>query len=101
MAARRKKEKILGLYFGWLIGTRGGMYYADGRSNRRDAGRHSLSTRDRAEALEALRRLDLVVAVRLGLADPGSLNSQPAEAVTLEDGRRRYEAHAARPRVTG
>jgi integrase len=101
MAARRKKEKIVGQYLCWLIGTRGGVYYADGRSNRRKAGRHSLGTRDRAEALEALKRLDLKIAVRFGLADKNCLDRQSADQLSLEEGRRRYEAHVARPRVTG
>src|SRR5207253_8655899 len=73
MAARRKKERIAGTYFTWLLGRRGGVFYADGRPNRPPAGRHSLATRDHAQALTALRHLDLVRAVDLGLADRSSL----------------------------
>jgi hypothetical protein len=44
---KAKKERIDGRYYIWLLGTRHGVYYADGRSNRRNAGRHSLGSRDR------------------------------------------------------
>src|SRR5207248_1912246 len=73
----------------------------DGRSNRQNLGRHSLGTRDRAQALEKLKRLDLVKAVEFGLADRRSLDHQPADVLSLEEGRRRYEDHVARPPVTG
>jgi hypothetical protein len=72
MPAKRKNERIAGTYFVWLLGQRDGVYYADGRSNRPSAGRHSLGTRNYAEAVEALKQLDLVQAVALGRAD-GSL----------------------------
>jgi hypothetical protein len=42
MPRKAKKERVAGQFFQWLVGTRSGVFYADGRSNSgRDAGRHS------------------------------------------------------------
>jgi integrase len=101
MPKKRTKELITGKHFQWRLGQRDGVYYADGRSNRPNAGRHSLGTRDRAKALEELKRLDVVKAVAFGLADRRSLDQPAADVLSLEEGRRRYEAHVARPPVTG
>jgi integrase len=101
MPAKRKKERVVGAYFTWLLGRRAGVYHADGRSNRPDAGRHSLGTRDHAEALEALKHLDLVQAVQLGLADRALLAPAAPEQLSLADGRRLYLRHVNRPQVVG
>jgi hypothetical protein len=101
MPARRKKERVVCAHFVWLLGQRGGVYYADGRSNRTAAGRHSLGTKDRTAALEALKRLDLARAVALGVADRSALSVGPPGRLDLAQGRRLYEDHAGRPRVVG
>lgn len=101
MPAKRKKERLAGAHFVWLIGQRNGVYYADGRSNRPPVGRHSLGTRDKAEALEALRQLDLVQAVQRGLADPAPPGSVPPTPLALAEGRRLYLQHVTRPAVVG
>jgi integrase len=100
MPTPRKKERIAGSHFIWLLGQRKGVYYADGRSNKIDAGRHSLGTKDRKEALEALKKLDLVRAVELGLADRAVLKTSPT-LLSLEEGRRLYLAHVGRPALVG
>src|SRR5262249_9935456 len=100
MPRKRKKEEVLGKHFVWLLGLRSGVYYADGRSNQPDAGRHSLGTRSRTEALQALQRLDVVRAVALGLADQALLLA-PLEQLSLAEGRRLYLQHVTRPRVGG
>jgi integrase len=101
MPAKRKKEEVNGQFFRWLVWLRNGTYYADGRSaNPVNAGRHSLGTDDRSAALEALKRLDLVVAVGHGLADRSVLVDR-ALPLPLADGRRLYEAHVGRARVVG
>src|SRR5262249_56575462 len=84
MPAKRKKERICGAHFVWLLGQRGGVYYADGRSNRPPAGRHSLGTKYHAEARAALKRLDLVQALRLGLANRALLAAASPEPLSLE-----------------
>jgi integrase len=101
MPAKRKKERVAGAHFVWLLGRRAGVYYADGRSSRPPAGRHSLGTRDRADALKALEQLDLVMAVKLGRADKALLTPAPQQQLSLAEGRRLYLQHVGRPRVTG
>ena len=64
------------IYFEWKLFCRVGVYYADGRGGRYKLGKHSLGTRDREEALERLKALDLHCATKLGLAQ--------TEAVSLE-----------------
>jgi integrase len=102
MPRKPNKERVQGRFFTWLLGTRGnGVFYADGRSNAQDAGRHSLGTRDRAEALEQLHRLDLHRAVTLGMCDASALKGDGPALLTLKEGRNRYLAHVSRPAVQG
>src|SRR4051812_30257728 len=101
MPRKRKKERVPGQYFTWLLGTRNGVYYADGRSNAPGLGRHSLGTRDRDEALGRLRHLDLVKAVEVGLADASLLKADRDSLLPLEDGRRRYMGYVGRPAIQG
>jgi integrase len=101
MPAKRRKERIVGSYFVWLLGQRGGVYYADGRTNRPCAGRHSLGTREYNEALEALKQLDLVKAVELGVADRALLATAQSGQLSLDEGRSLYLQHVQRPRVVG
>jgi integrase len=77
-----------------------GMWYADGRSNTPPAGRHSLGTPDRAEALQLLPELDRVRAEDLRLVAPSSSEPQ-YRPLSLDEGRKAYETHIARPRVAG
>jgi integrase len=101
MPAKRKKERVVAAHFVWLLGQRGGVWYADGRTNRPSAGRHSLGTKDYDEALQALQRLDLVRAVDLGRADRSALAETPPGLLSLAEGRRLYLEHVSRPRVVG
>jgi integrase len=98
---KREKEKLILPHFVWLIGHRDGVFTADGRSNRVDAGRHSLGTRDRNQALENLKQLDRVRAVELGLADRGILNHSGSQALDLGQGRDLYMQFVGRPAITG
>lgn len=101
MPRKPTKERVRGDYYQWLLGTRGGVYYADGRGNAPGLGRHSLGTRDRQEALAALRHLDLVKAVETGRADAALLGQDPDHLLPLEEGRRRYMDHVNRPAIQG
>ena len=101
MPAKRNKEKIRGVFFTWLLGQRNGVYFADGRSNRPPLGRQSLTTRDRKEALEQLKKLDRVMAVEAGIADRSILGTMDVPLVDLEDGRQAYIKYIERPRVVG
>jgi integrase len=101
MPKPRNKEEIVCQYFRWLLGRRGDVYFADGRSNNPPLGRQTLGTKDRTEALESLKQLDLVAAVQAGRADKTLLDQAPADQLGLEEGWKRYLQHVARPRVTG
>lgn len=102
MPRQPKKERVPGQYFDWLLGTRSnGVFYADGRSNSPDLGRHSLGTRERREALDQLRHLDLVKAVEHGRADASLLQADRDALLPLADGRQRYMDHVTRPAVQG
>lgn len=80
---------------------RDGVYYADGRSNHANPGRHSLNTRDLDQARKRLAKLDLKRAVDLGLAKALPLVLEPDQPLTLEVGRQLYEDYIHRPIVAG
>lgn len=102
MPKLRKKEEITCTYFRWLLGQRNGVWFADGRSNAINLGRHSLGTRDYDEARRTiLPQLDLTMAVRHGLADASLLDDRLAKPLPLEEGRQLYTEFTSRPRVTG
>ncbi len=88
-------------HFAWRLTSRSGKWYADGRSNTPSAGRHSLGTDNKSEALKLLPELDRVRAEDLGLIPRSiTINSQGIP-LPLLDGRRLYETHSSRPQVTG
>jgi integrase len=99
MPKKLSKQRIVGKYFIWLLGQRDGVYTADGRSNRIPAGRHSLGSKNYQEALDAIQQLDLVMAVKLGLADRSVLDEPESSLLGLEKGKDLYLAHVQRPRV--
>jgi integrase len=101
MPAKRKKERIICQFFSWLVGQRGGVYVADGRSNAVNVGRHSLGTRDRDEAVQRLSRLDAVKAVEFGLAPRCILEKSEAAVLTLDEGRQLYLKHVGRAPILG
>ena len=80
---------------------RDGVYYADGRSNGRNAGRHSLGTRDKDEARRRLVELDVQRAAELGLIPLPKVKDHEDQSLTLAEGRQLYEEHLARSLVTG
>ncbi len=101
MPRPRKPELIHCAHFKWRLTQRAGVWWADGRSNATDAGRQSLGTRDRDEALRALPELDLRRAEDLGLVPLSDRPDHKSKPLPLADGRKLYEAHIARPEVTG
>jgi integrase len=60
-----------------------------------------LGTPERDEALRLLPQLDWVQAERLGLAQHSLNMDSPAPSLAIEEGRKLYESHLTRPRVTG
>ena len=101
MPKKRKNDQVKCSYFLWRLISRHGVWYADGRTNIPNAGRHSLNTRDKKQAIELLSELDRVRAVEVGLAPKTILPMAKGTPLTLEGGRRLYETHLRRPRVTG
>ena len=101
MPRKSSKQRIQCQYFTWLIGTRKGVYYADGRGLKPDLGRHSLNTKDRDQAQEALRHLDLRTAVDHGRADANSLHQATKQLLPLDEGWTVYWEHLSRPAVMG
>lgn len=100
MPKRRKQEFVNCRYFGWLIGRRdeGGVFYADGRTNELNVGRHSLGTKDKSAALATLRELDLKMAVKHGRAEASLLHTEQ-KPLEIEAGIKLYMEHVQRPRV--
>ncbi len=101
MPKRRKNELFAGDHFTWKLYQRNGIWHADGRTNAVNAGRHSLGTTDRTEALQRLSRLDSVVAADHGLIPRDQIPAAPAKVLLLAAGRKFYEAHIKRPRTVG
>ena len=101
MPKPRKNEFIRCSHFLWRLICRAGVWYADGRSNTPNAGRHSLGTSDKDEALRLLPQLDRVRAETLGLAPRTLEVNASGRPLPIEEGRKLYEAHVSRPRVTG
>lgn len=101
MARKPKNEKIQCEHYSWVLKTkiRTGVFFADGRGNKPDLGRHSLGTRSRDAALVALRELDNLKAVEHGRAAP-RVNPEDGELV-LQDGWSRYINHLSRPAIQG
>lgn len=96
---KNSTNKIVCMYFSWNLFSRCGVFYADGRHNRPSLGRHSLGTRDRAEAMEMLRALDRRKAIELRLIEPEA--DTPSDELLIERTWQRYLDHVARPDVLG
>lgn len=101
MPKKRQKEEVRGQYFRWLLGVRDGVYFADGRSNKPSLGRQSLGVHSKKAAMEAVHELDLVMAVKHGLAERTLLNVDQSKLLDLATGRELYEKFVKRPKVAG
>jgi integrase len=103
MPKPRKKELIQCQYFRWKIGKRNGVYQADGRTgNQSNLGRHSLGTKVINDAREALKSLDVQLAVETGIIAREALQVHREDTdLALVEGWRLYLEHASRPKITG
>ena len=71
MPGSQKARIVECQYLRWRLRLRDNeVWYADGRGNKPNPGRHSLNTRDYEEARETLKTVDLAEAIRLGIATP-------------------------------
>jgi hypothetical protein len=100
MPKPRKNEVIQAPYFTWKLRLRDGVYYADGRANSTNVGRHSLHERDHAAALERLGELDVAKAIEHGLA-VATPNRPGDKRLPLPEGREMYDSWIQRPFAVG
>jgi integrase len=100
MPQRPKHAPIQCQYFIWHLRQRDGVFYADGRSNRPSLGKHSLGTRERDDAMDRLRQLDLQKAIELGRAEPNPAD-QTSHSLSINDGWQLYLARCEDPEILG
>jgi integrase len=98
--AKRLTERNVCEHFSWKLFIRNGVFYADGRHNQPNLGKHSLGTRDREEALRTLHQLDRRKAVELKLVQPKP-STDLNQALPLIELWEQYIAHVGRPEVLG
>jgi integrase len=96
---KQRNNQIVCEYFTWNLFDRDGVFYADGRMNIPSLGKHSLGTRDRDQALAALRELDRRIAIQNLKAQQRPTDSH--QLVLIGDGWKRYLEHVGRPDVLG
>ena len=97
--SKKSREPIKCEFFNWRMFERDGVFYADGRSNEPNVGKHSLNTRNREEAMERLKKLDFRMAVKLGRASASPIARH--SELSISDGWSRFLAHCERPDVLG
>lgn len=83
----------------WNLFRRAGVFYADARGGKCKLGKHSLGTRDRDEAIERLKQLDLRKAIELGLAKPDA--AKPIAITSITGGWQIYLEYSGRSPVLG
>lgn len=99
MPARKKHSQVNCQYFRWRLFQRSGVWYADGRFENLNLGKHSLGTRDRQEAEANLRKLDYVKAIQHGLARDTGVD--PDNRLKITRGWQLYLEWCERPEVMG
>jgi integrase len=97
--SRKRSNQVVCEFSKWNLFRRDGVFYADGRMNTPNLGKHSLGTRDREEALTALRELDRQIAIRNSAAQPRP--SDTHQNVPITEGWDGYLRHVGRPDVLG
>lgn len=97
MPKKRDNITMVSHHFSWIIYQRDGVFYADGRNNSKPLGRYSLGVKTKEEIPERLYQLDDVLSS--SRTNPISLKTK--EPLVLEEGRRLYMEHQARPRSLG
>tara|TARA_R110002072_G_C7978872_1_gene535943 strand:+ start:898 stop:2118 length:1221 start_codon:yes stop_codon:yes gene_type:complete len=99
MPARKNTYTSVVNIFRWRLFQRNGVFYADGRFEHLNLGKHSLGTRDRAEAEANLRKLDYRKAIEHGLTRDTGVD--PDDRLTIQSGWDLYLEWAERPGVMG
>lgn len=99
MPKRTNQDQVVCQFFVWRCFVRGGIYYADGRHNQPNLGKHSLGTRNKEEALARLRQLDLVKAIAHKITDARPV--QNSSDISIVGGWSAYLAYSGRSQVLG
>ena len=99
MPARRKHTHLNCQHFCWRLFQRNGVWYADGRFDNLNLGKHSLGTRNRNEAEANLRKLDYRKAVEHGVARDTGVD--PDHRLDIDRGWELYLDWCQRPEVMG
>jgi integrase len=100
MPRKPKNLPIQCQYFNWHLRQRDGVFYADGRSGKPNLGKHSLGTRERADAINRLHRLDLQKAIDLGLAESKSVEHD-LQPLPIEEGWATYLSRCEEVEILG
>jgi integrase len=98
MKIPRKNSPIQCLHFKWILIRRNKVWYADGRGNTPDLGRHSLGTKDEKDARRRLPELDQQMAEQIGKVPRTAKSDTTYTTLSLKAGRTHYEKHITRPR---
>lgn len=101
MAKKRHNDPVQFEHYRWKLYERNGVFYADGRSNSQNLGRHSLGVESRDDALQALKQLDVTMAVRHGRIPPTALSMISNSRLSIADGIARYQKHVSRSPAIG
>ena len=101
MPKPRKSDQVRCRHFMWRLKLRNHVWYADGRSNTPNPGRHSLGTADKDEAMSLLPELDRVRAEELGIVPRTDRPKELVNPLPMAEGRKLYETYISRPPVTG
>lgn len=104
MGRQKSSQTIRCRYYTWKLFRRGAIYYADGRSNATNLGKHTLSARTEEKALQSLHRLDEKMARNAGLIprDPKvSTVASEEKPIRITDGWAKYLEHVDNAVVSG
>jgi len=104
MGRQKSSQTIRCRYYTWKLFRRGAIYYADGRSNATNLGKHSLNSKTEENALQKLQFLDERMARKTGLIprepEPAVVSDAKAP-ISIADGWARFIEHCDRPAVMG
>lgn len=99
MPRKPKESPIACQFFMWRLFRRNSVFYADGRGKKFALGKHSLGTRDRDQAIDRLKALDLHKAIELGLVKPEA--AEPTATVSVAVGWQSFMEYCGRSPVMG
>lgn len=104
MGKHNSSKTIRCRYYTWKLFRRGTIYYADGRGNATNLGKHSLNSKTEEDALQKLQFLDEAMARKTGLIprepEPVVVSDNKVP-ISIADGWAKFIEHCDRPAVMG